>query len=68
VLALLCEPRLGAKNAVFGQSGPRVGSFDGGFGASFWAAWLGQAARAPGDLVPAASLQAEEALAKGSWF
>src|SRR3954453_1914326 len=34
VLHLLCDLTIAADNAVFGQTGPRVGSFDGGFGAS----------------------------------
>ena len=33
VLHLLCDLSLAADNAVFGQTGPKVGSFDGGFGA-----------------------------------
>jgi len=42
VLHLLCDLSLAADNAVFGQSGPRVGSFDGGFGASYLARVVGQ--------------------------
>ena len=42
VLHLLCDLSLAAENAVFGQTGPRVGSFDGGFGASFLARVVGQ--------------------------
>ena len=34
ILHLVCDMSLAADNAVFGQTGPRVGSFDGGFGAS----------------------------------
>jgi naphthoate synthase len=34
VLHLVCDLTIAADNAVFGQTGPRVGSFDGGFGAS----------------------------------
>jgi len=34
VLHVLCDLTLAAENARFGQTGPRVGSFDGGFGAS----------------------------------
>ena len=37
VLHLLCDLSLAADNAVFGQTGPRVGSFDGGFGAGYLA-------------------------------
>ena len=42
VLHLLCDLSLAADNAVFGQSGPRVGSFDGGFGAGYLARVVGQ--------------------------
>lgn len=34
VLHLVCDLTIAADNAIFGQVGPRVGSFDGGFGAS----------------------------------
>ena len=34
VLHLVCDLTIAADNAVFGQVGPRVGSFDGGYGAS----------------------------------
>ena len=39
---VLCDLTLAADNAVFGQTGPKVGSFDGGFGASFLARMVGQ--------------------------
>jgi naphthoate synthase len=42
VLHLLCDLSLAAENAVFGQTGPRVGSFDGGFGAGYLARVVGQ--------------------------
>ena len=42
VLHLLCDLSLAADNARFGQTGPRVGSFDGGFGASYLARVVGQ--------------------------
>ena len=42
VLHLLCDLSLAAENAVFGQTGPRVGSFDAGFGAGFLARVVGQ--------------------------
>ena len=42
VLHLLCDLSLAAENAVFGQTGPRVGSFDGGFGAGHLARLVGQ--------------------------
>ncbi|MGC6456667.1 MAG: 1,4-dihydroxy-2-naphthoyl-CoA synthase [Coraliomargaritaceae bacterium] len=42
VLHVVCDLTLAADNAVFGQTGPRVGSFDGGFGASHLARIVGQ--------------------------
>jgi naphthoate synthase len=42
VLHLLCDLTIAAENARFGQTGPRVGSFDGGFGASYLARIVGQ--------------------------
>ncbi len=42
VLHLLCDMTISADNAVYGQTGPNVGSFDGGFGASYMARIVGQ--------------------------
>jgi naphthoate synthase len=42
VLHLVCDLTLAAENARFGQTGPRVGSFDAGFGASYLARVVGQ--------------------------
>ncbi len=42
VLHLVCDLTIAADNAVFGQTGPKVGSFDGGFGASYLADVVGQ--------------------------
>jgi naphthoate synthase len=42
VLHLVCDLTIAADNARFGQTGPRVGSFDGGFGASLMARQIGQ--------------------------
>ncbi len=42
VLHLICDLSIAAENARFGQTGPRVGSFDGGFGASYLARIVGQ--------------------------
>ncbi len=42
VLHLVCDLTIAADNAVFGQTGPKVGSFDGGFGASYLARCVGQ--------------------------
>jgi naphthoate synthase len=42
VLHVVCDLTIAADNARFGQTGPMVGSFDGGFGASLLAAQVGQ--------------------------
>ena len=42
VLHLLCDLTIAADNAQFGQTGPKVGSFDGGWGASYMARIIGQ--------------------------
>lgn len=42
VLHLVCDLTIAAENARFGQTGPRVGSFDGGFGSSYMARVVGQ--------------------------
>ena len=42
VLHLLCDLSLAAENAIFGQTGPKVGSFDAGFGAGYLARVVGQ--------------------------
>jgi naphthoate synthase len=42
VLHVICDLTIAAENAVFGQTGPIVGSFDGGFGASYLASIVGQ--------------------------
>ena len=42
VLHVVCDLTIAADNARFGQTGPRVGSFDGGFGSSYLAAIVGQ--------------------------
>ncbi len=41
VLHVVCDLTIAADNAIFGQTGPRVGSFDGGFGASHLARIIG---------------------------
>jgi naphthoate synthase len=41
ILHLVCDLTIAADNAVFGQTGPRVGSFDGGFGSSLLARNVG---------------------------
>ena len=42
VLHVVCDLTIAAENAKFGQTGPKVGSFDGGFGASYLARIVGQ--------------------------
>ncbi|MEB3251355.1 MAG: 1,4-dihydroxy-2-naphthoyl-CoA synthase [Cyanobacteriota bacterium] len=42
VLHVVCDLTIAADNAIFGQTGPRVGSFDGGFGVSYLARIVGQ--------------------------
>ncbi|MBN1447777.1 MAG: 1,4-dihydroxy-2-naphthoyl-CoA synthase [Bacteroidetes bacterium] len=42
VLHVVCDLTIAAENAVFGQTGPKVGSFDGGFGSSYLARMVGQ--------------------------
>lgn len=42
VLHVVCDLTIAADNAIFGQVGPKMGSFDGGFGASYLARLVGQ--------------------------
>ena len=42
VLHVVCDLTIAADNSKFGQTGPRVGSFDGGFGSSYLARIVGQ--------------------------
>ena len=42
VLHLICDLTIAADNAIFGQTGPRVGSFDGGYGSGYLARIVGQ--------------------------
>ncbi|MFN8113729.1 MAG: 1,4-dihydroxy-2-naphthoyl-CoA synthase [Solirubrobacterales bacterium] len=42
ILHLVCDLTIAAENAKFGQTGPRVGSFDGGFGSSLLSRQIGQ--------------------------
>lgn len=42
VLHVICDMTIAADNAIFGQTGPRVGSFDGGYGSSYLARIVGQ--------------------------
>ncbi|HRC77383.1 MAG TPA: 1,4-dihydroxy-2-naphthoyl-CoA synthase, partial [Kouleothrix sp.] len=41
VLHVVCDLTIAAENAVFGQTGPRVGSFDGGYGSNLLARMVG---------------------------
>jgi len=42
ILAMVCDLTIAADNAVFGQTGPRVGSFDAGYGSAHLARMVGQ--------------------------
>ncbi len=42
VLHVMCDLSIAADNAIFGQTGPKVGSFDGGYGSSYLARIVGQ--------------------------
>ena len=42
VLHIVCDLTIAADNAIFGQTGPKVGSFDGGYGAGYLARIVGQ--------------------------
>ena len=42
VLHVVCDLTIAADNAIFGQTGPKVGSFDGGFGSNYLARSVGQ--------------------------
>jgi naphthoate synthase len=42
VLHVICDLTIAADNARFGQTGPKVGSFDGGYGSSYLARMVGQ--------------------------
>ncbi|MES2344760.1 MAG: 1,4-dihydroxy-2-naphthoyl-CoA synthase [Chlamydiota bacterium] len=42
VLHVMCDLTIAADHSLFGQTGPKVGSFDGGFGASYLARLVGQ--------------------------
>ena len=42
VLHVVCDLSIASENAIFGQTGPKVGSFDAGFGSSYLARCVGQ--------------------------
>jgi naphthoate synthase len=64
VLQVVCDLTIAADNARFGQTGPRVGSFDGGYGASILAAQVGQK-RAKEIWLLCRQYDAQQALAMG---
>src|SRR5436190_79216 len=64
VLHVVCDLTIAADNARFGQTGPRVGSFDGGLGASYLARVVGQK-KARESWYLCRQYGAEEALAMG---
>ena len=42
VLHVMCDLTIASENAIFGQTGPKVGSFDGGYGSSYLSRIVGQ--------------------------
>lgn len=64
VLHLLCDLTIAADHSIFGQVGPKVGSFDGGFGAGYLARLVGQK-KAREIWFLCKQYNAEEALAMG---
>ncbi len=64
VLHVVCDLTIAAENAIFGQTGPKVGSFDGGFGSSYLARIVGQK-KAREIWFLCRQYNAEEALAMG---
>jgi len=64
VLHVVCDLTIAADNAIFGQTGPKVGSFDGGFGSSYLARIVGQK-KAREIWFLCRQYNAEEALAMG---
>ena len=57
VLQVVCDLTIAADNAIFGQTGPKVGSFDGGLGSSYLARIVGQ--KKVNTVVPLADLETE---------
>ncbi len=64
VLHVMCDLTIAADNAIFGQVGPKMGSFDGGFGSSYLARMVGQK-KAREIWFLCRQYSAEEALAMG---
>ena len=65
VLHVLCDVTIAASSATFGQVGPRVGSFDGGFGTAYLARVVGREAGAR-DLVSLPALRRGDRRAVGA--
>ena len=59
VLHLMCDLTIASENAIFGQTGPKVGSFDAGFGASYLACIVGQKKGMVNKVVPFDKLEDE---------
>ncbi len=65
VLHVVCDLTICADNAIFGQVGPKVGSFDGGFGAGYFAARWSATQRTPESLRTGAPRQCQWPQARG---
>ena len=65
VLHVVCDLTIAADNARFGQTGPRVGSFDGGYGSGLLAR-IGRARRRPGRSGSSASSTTRSAARHGA--
>lgn len=64
VLHIMCDLTISADNAIFGQTGPKVGSFDGGYGSSYLARIVGQK-KSSRNLVPVSSVQCSTSFGNG---
>jgi len=64
VLHVVCDISIASENAIFGQTGPKVGSFDAGLGSPYLASIVGQKKPAKSGLC-AASIRLAEALEMG---
>ena len=66
ILHLVCDLTIAADNARFGQTGPKVGSFDGGYGSGLLARTIGAEA-GQGDLVPLPAVRRARRPSSGGW-
>ena len=66
ILHLVCDISIAADNARFGQTGPKVGSFDGGYGSSILARTIGLK-RAKEGLVPLPPVRQRSRPSTGAW-